>query len=62
MMQTLRDLGTFLLLLFFLQPILVAQNTPEGQQHGRKWLNLTLKQGPLVLDGSLDEEAWSHAL
>ncbi|MCH7805471.1 MAG: carbohydrate binding family 9 domain-containing protein [Acidobacteria bacterium] len=61
MMQSLRDLGTFLLLLFFLQPILVAQDGSEGHQHGRKWLNLTLKEGPLVLDGKLDEEAWSQA-
>ncbi len=59
--QTLRESGTLLLLLLFLQPILLGQDTPEGQQHGRKWLNLTLKEGPLVLDGKLDEEAWSRA-
>ncbi len=39
----------------------MGQDTPEGQQHGRKWLNLTLKEGPLVLDGKLDEEAWSQS-
>ncbi len=61
MMQTLRESGTFLLLLLFLQPILMGQDTPEGQQHGRKWLKLTLKEGPLVLDGKLDEEAWSQS-
>jgi len=61
MMQSLRDLGTFLLLLFFLQPILVAQDGSEGHQHGRNSLNLTLKEGPLVLDGKLDEEAWSQS-
>ncbi len=61
MMQTLRDLGAFLLLLFFLQPILMAQSTPSGQQHGKNWLDLRNNAGPLVLDGKLDEEAWSQA-
>jgi len=61
MMQTLRESGTFLLLLLFLQPFLMGQDTPEGQQHGRKWLNITLKEGPLVLDGKLDEEAWNQS-
>ena len=60
-MQTRRDLGTSLLLLLFLQPILMAQNTPEGPQHGKNWLNLTASEGSLVLDGRLDEEAWSQA-
>ncbi len=61
MMQTLREIGSFLLLLLFLQPVLVAQGTPERQQHGKKWLNLTLMEGSLVLDGKLDEEAWSRS-
>ena len=61
MMQTLRDLGTFFLLLFFLHPILMAQSTPAGQQHGKNWLDLRDSGGPLVLDGKLDEEAWSQA-
>ena len=61
MMQTLRELGTFLLLLLILQPILMSQSTPENQQHGKNWLDLTDIGGPLVLDGKLDEEAWSRA-
>ena len=61
MMQTLRELGTFLLLLLFLQPILMSQSTPEDQQHGKNWLDLRDSEGPLVLDGILDEEAWSRA-
>ena len=60
-MQTLRELGTFLLLLLFLQPILMGQDTPDGQQHGKNWLDLRDSGGPLVLDGKLDEEAWSRA-
>ncbi len=62
MMQTRRELGTFLLLLLFLQPILMAQDDSQDQQHGRKWLVLAQREGTLVLDGNLDEEAWSHAL
>jgi hypothetical protein len=61
MMQTPRGLGTFLLLLLFLQPILVAQDDSQSQQHGKKFLNLTLLEGSLVLDGKLDEEAWSQS-
>ncbi len=61
MMQTLRELGTFLLLLLFLQPILMSQSTPDDQQHGKNWLDLRDSEGPLVLDGILDEEAWSRA-
>ena len=61
MMQTLRELGTFLLLLLILQPILLSQSTPGDQQHGKNWLDLTDIGGPLVLDGKLDEEAWSRA-
>ena len=61
MMQTRRKLGTYFLLLLFLQPILMGQDDPQDQQHGRKRLNLTLLEGPLVLDGKLDEEAWSRS-
>ena len=61
MMKTLRNSGTFLCLLFFLQPILMAQSTPAGQQHGKNWLDLRDSGGSLVLDGILDEEAWSRA-
>lgn len=61
MMQTRRQLGAFLFLLLFLQPILMGQDDSQDQQHGRKWLNLTLTEAPVVLDGKLDEEAWSQA-
>jgi hypothetical protein len=61
MMKTPRRLGTFLLLLLFLQPILMGQDDSQSQQHGRKFLNLTLLEGSLVLDGKLDEEAWSQS-
>jgi hypothetical protein len=56
-----RKLGTLLLLLLFLQPLLMSQGTPEGQQHGKNSLDLRDSGGPLVLDGVLDEEAWSRA-
>ncbi len=61
MMQTRRKLGTYLLLLLFLQPIVMGQDGSQEQQHGRNRLNLTLLEGPLVLDGKLDEEAWSRS-
>jgi len=62
MMQTLRKSSTFLLLLLFLQPILMGQDDYQDQQHGRNSLVLAQREGTLVLDGKLDEEAWSHAL
>ena len=45
MMQTLRELGTSLLLLLFLQPILMSQSTPEDQQHGKNWLTSETARG-----------------
>jgi hypothetical protein len=60
-MQTLRKFSAFLPLLLFLQPILSAQSTQADQQHGKNWLDLRDSGGPLVLDGKLDEEAWSQA-
>ena len=61
MMQTRRELGTYFLLLLFLQPILMGQDDSQDQQHGRNRLNFTLLEDPLVLDGKLDEEAWSQS-
>ena len=62
MMQTRRELGIYFLLLLFLQPMVMAQDGSQDQQHGRKLLVLAQREGTLVLDGNLDEEAWSHAL
>ena len=59
-MRTKKHLLAAFGLLAFLQ-LLVAQDTADTEQHGRRSLTLTKAEAPPILDGSLDDAAWRNS-
>ena len=60
-MRTKKHLLAAFGLLAFLPSLLVAQDTADTEQHGRRSLTLTKAEAPPILDGSLDDAAWRNS-